>query len=82
LAAVAQAYFNPIVQRFGWVLLLAIPAVLVCLVAFSFIAGGLGLGDAVRPVVNAMALGLGALALVVLVVSIWILNYHKKPKIK
>ncbi|MDF2461192.1 MAG: hypothetical protein K0S68_595 [Candidatus Saccharibacteria bacterium] len=82
LSAVARAYIDPIAQRFGLVVLLAIPTALVCLVTFSFIAGGLGLGDTVRPVVNALTLGVGVLALVVLVVTIVILTYHKKPKKK
>jgi hypothetical protein len=82
LASVAQAYLKPYAQRFGWVVLLAIPAALVCIIAFSFIAGGLGLGDAVRPVVNVLIFGLGALALAVLAVCTLIVMYRRKPTLK
>jgi hypothetical protein len=60
-------------------LLLAVPIALTGLIVFSFIAGGLGYGDAVRPIVNDLMLGIGALALVALVLGIAVLTYHKRP---
>jgi hypothetical protein len=82
VGAVARAYVDPIVHRFSLLLLLAIPIALICIMAFSFIAGGLGYGNAVRQVVNALILGIGALALVILVLGILALTHHKKPKMK
>jgi hypothetical protein len=82
LAQAVQAYVTPVAQRFGWVLLLILPIALVCVVIFSFIAGGLGFGDAVRSWVDGIILGIGALGVLVVVPGILILTYHKKPKIK
>ena len=81
-ADTTRAYVEPVARRFGWVVLLALPVGLVCVVALSVIAGGLGYGDAVRPFVNKILLGFGALALLVVMTGVLVLAYHRKPKIK
>jgi len=57
--------------------MLAIPAAVVCLLAFSFIAGGLGFGNVVRPILNIIFLGLAGLGLVI--VALGILYLTRKP---
>ena len=79
---VVQVYVKPVAQRFGWMLLLAVPVVLILAIALSFFAGHLGYGNAVRTIVDKVLLGIGAVAFVVVALGVLILTYHKKPKIK
>jgi len=67
---VAQAYVAPLAQRFGLLLLLAVPIIFICLAAVSYIAGGLGLGSTVRPIVNTVILLFGIGALVAIIVGL------------
>jgi hypothetical protein len=80
LAAVARAYIDPVAQQFSWMMLLLLPTMLVGIVAFSFIAGGLGFGEAVRPVVDKLVFGLGALAAVIIGVGVFFVAYKVKPR--
>jgi hypothetical protein len=80
--AVARTYMEPAARRFGWLLFLSIPIALVILLAVAWIAGGLGFGAVVLPIVNKIILGIGIAGALVIVSCALILTYKDKPRVK
>ena len=79
-ATYVQAYAGPALKQLGLLALLGIPAVVVCLIIFTFIAGHLGYGAVARKISNYVYFALAGLGLVILALGGLILTYNRKRR--